>query len=217
MATAGSIATKVLKRLGEEDPSNPVFWSRVEILEDLSEIYLEFLLTVANQVRTDLTVTLAAASAFANVPNGIIAILDLWVSDKPLEKYTLEALDLEERKWETQTGSPDKWAPIGLNLIASAKRPSADTSASVTALKYPGDLAEETAIDLPDEMLTALEEGTFHVARFKEGSPEFANSMPSYEFFLKSSMEFAERAAAYGQEHPNQSTGSAYTTVRTVK
>ncbi len=213
MATAGSIATKILKRLGE-NPDTPVFWSRAEILEDLTEIYIEFLLIVVNQVRTDLTVTLAAASAYADVPNGIIAILDLKVSEKSLDKYTLEALDREGRKWETRAGSPSKWAPVGLNLIASAKRPTSDTSAAITALKYPGDLGEGTNIDLPDEMLTALEEGAFHVARFKEGDPEFANSMPSYELFLKNSAEFAQRVSAYGQERPNQSTGSAYTTVR---
>lgn len=212
--TAGQVVTAVLQRL-EEQTSSPVFVARSEILQLINDAFLEFQL-IACQQTSERTYTLIGSKLQA-VPIGAIAVLHVAYASKKIEKTSIENLDRGNPRWDALTGILQQWAPMGLDSWIADRHPSAAANVTLTTLNQPTVWTEDDTIDLEQEYIDGLVEYGFHMARFKEGGPEFQQSMDNYDRFLNISglhmkQTFAEQFVAISRD-PNADTGLNYSTL----
>jgi hypothetical protein len=206
----------ILERL-EEPLLTPVFWTRAEILGYANEGLFE-LNNIAGKLHTEDSVVVSTDN-FYNTPDETVTVMHASIGGKSLVRTSLEDLDRRDSKWESSTGKPKRWVPIGVNLFAIHPRPASGTeSVEFTVLKVPVLITDDaTAIDLDDEFVDVIEDYGFHIARFKEGGPEFANSMSSLEDFAKRVGALATKVLTQQPQvfatEPNVDTGRSDTTI----
>ena len=217
MAIEGQeIIDTILERL-EESLISPVFWSRSEILGYANEGLFE-LNNIAGKLHTTDSVVVSTDN-FYNAPDATVTVMHASINGKSLVRTSLEDLDRRDSKWESATGKPKRWAPIGVNLFAIHPRPASGTeSVEFAVLKVPTLIVDDaTAVDLDDEFVDVIEDYGFHIARFKEGGPEFANSMSALEDFAKRVGDLATKVLTQQPQihaaEPNVDTGRSDTTI----
>jgi len=213
--TASEVIDQTLELL-DEDPLNPVFWTREELLVHLNDAIREFNL-IALKFQERVTSSLPQSVAFQVTPLGAIAVLEISRGDVFLRKRVLEGMDREQPRWQLQTGArPKQWGPVGINLFFLSPNPTTNQSLELTLLQQPMILSEDTVIDLDDEYVDALGDYVFHMARFKEGGAEFQQSLKQYESFRSVSDSALRRRVAENHillvEEPGADTGPGYTT-----
>ncbi len=214
MATAGSVIDDVLDRL-QESRTDPIFWSREELLVFVNDGFLEFTL-MAGQLTTEATYAVIGAKVQA-VPITAIALIHVSYSSEMVEKSTIERFDRQNPNWEAQYGILQKWSPCGLDKWIVDRHPTSALSVSLTTLDIPPDLEEASAIDLAPEYVEALIDYVFHMARFKEGGAEFQQAMPAYDDFqnksgLRGQKTWSEQYVFWAR-NPAADTGPAYSTL----
>ncbi len=237
MAISGTeVIDSVLERL--EETVSPIFWTRPEMLLYLNEGMKE-LNNLAAKIHLESGVVTDSDDNFYAPPANTIAVMAASVGDKSLERTTLEDLDREDRNWEGKVGTILKrWAPIGCNLFAIFPRPGVPTPASAFStgfssgfgaggfltitvdfqvLKIPDTIEDNSdPIDLDDEFIEALQDYTFHIARFKEGGPEFQIALTAFRNALARMGDVARKV--YSQQpaiwtpEPALDTGPSYST-----
>lgn len=217
MAISGQeLIDTVLERL-EESLVAPVFWTRAEILGYINEGLMELNL-ISGRLHTTGSVVVSSSNFYSS-PDSTISVMHAAVGGKSLTRTSLEDLDRRNSQWESQTGTPKRWAPIGVNLLAVHPRPASGTSSvDFSVLRVPTAMIDDsTAIDLDDEFIDALEDYGFHISRFKEGGQEFANAMSALEDFAKRVGDLATKVYTQQRQlhavEPNLDTGRSYTTI----
>lgn len=213
---AGEIVSQVLRRLDEE-PEDPVFWTRSEILVLLNEGYAELNL-IAHKLTSTRTINQMSAH-FIRIPETAIAASSLAVGTRAIQKGSLEASDLNNAGWCGDIGVPRRWGAVGCERIFLDRYPTSTdgTDLVLTTLDIPLELDESTIIDLEAEYMLALENYAFSCARFKEGGAEFQQGLASYDDFLKTCGLATDRTVSAQFEEwariPSPSTGLSYSTV----
>ena len=214
MATAGSVIDDALDRL-QESRTDPVFWSRAELLVFVNDGFLEFTL-MAGQLTTEATYPLIGAKLQA-VPITAIALLHVSYASEMVEKSTVERFDRENPNWESQYGILRKWSPCGLDKWIIDRHPTSALNVSLTTLDIPPDLGEATEIDLAPEYVEALIDYVFHMARFKEGGAEFQQAVPAYDDFQNKAGKRAQKTWSeqyvFWARLPVADTGPDYSTM----
>jgi hypothetical protein len=213
-ATAGNIVTWALRKL-EEDPDNPIFWTRAELLQLVNDGFLEFTL-LAGQLTSERTYTLIGAK-LQSVPVGAIAIIHIAYANEKVEKTTVEHFDRANINWNAQSGILQKWAPCGLDRWFCDRHPTSSLNVKLTTLDEPTALGENDEIDLAPEYIEALTNYVFHFARFKEAGAELEQSMENYDAFLdkaglREQKQFSEQWLIWSRD-PDADTGSDYSTL----
>lgn len=215
MATAADVIDAVLYRLDQSlTVSADQFWVRAELLILVNDGFLEFTL-MAGQLVSENNVTLATAN-IQSVPSTAIAVIHVSYASEVVEKSSLELFDRGDPGWESKYGILRKWAPMGLNHWIADRYPIASTTVALTTLDKPVALLEGTTIDLPEEYVSALIDYVFHMARFKEGGGEFAQSMDAYDAFqstagMQERQTYADQWLLWSRD-PNADTGPDYST-----
>lgn len=191
---ASTVVDTVLTRLSE-DPDDPRYWSREEILDLVWEGLLETTL-ISGHLQTSVNLTLTGNSVQAAPAH--VAILHMRIVNNSMQKYSVDDLDSAKPNWDgdPQTTNPTIWAPIGVTKVLTHPRTTATSKVAVcTVLQLPATLAESDTIPLEDEYVEALANYAFSVARLKEGSGEFRDSMVDYDRFLERVGQLTERVA----------------------
>jgi len=214
MATGADVIDQVLDRL-EESRSNPIFWSRSELLGYLNDGLIELTL-IAGHLVSENTYRIIGAKLQA-VPATAIALIHVSYASEMVEKSSIEYFDRENPNWDRQYGILHKWAPCGLDAWFVDRHPIAATSVSLTTLDQPTVLAETDTVDLEDEYINGLQDYVFHMARFKEGGAEFQQAMEDYDGFteragLRGQRTFSEQWTVWSRD-PNADTGESYSTL----
>lgn len=216
--TGGQIVDRVMIRL-EESTASPVFYSRAEAFGHLNDAANELNL-LSGKFKSERDYEVVTGN-FQDVPTDapiIVALLHMSYNSKPLEKRTLEGLDRENIYWRKTAAEFSCWAPVGLNKFAlRPRRLDLDEAVRLTTLDMHATIGEATVIDLEAENIEALEKYVFHAMRFKEGGPEFANSLPFYDAFLSDTASFdlqnmVKQFTAWSKEpsaHPGQNYGGS--------
>jgi len=219
MAISGAeVIDTVLERL--EETIAPIFWTRPEMLLYVNEGMKE-LNNLAAKLHLESGVVTDSTDNFYAPPTDTIAVMAASVGDKSLERVTLEDLDREDRFWEGKTGTILKrWAPIGCNLFAIFPRPTlagGSITVDFVVMKLPASIADNgDPIDMDDEFIESIQDYTFHIARFKEGGPEFSNAMTAFTNALARMGDVARKV--YSQQpviwtsEPALDTGPSYST-----
>lgn len=237
MAISGTdVIDTVLERL--EETVSPIFWTREEMLLYLNEAMKE-MNNLAGKQHSESGIVTDSDDNFYAPPTDTIAVMAASVGDRSLERVTLEDMDREDHFWEGKTGTILKrWAPIGCNLFAIFPRPGVPTTSSAfttgftggfgaggfltitvdfVVLKIPATIEDNAdPIDLDDEFIESLQDYTFHIARFKEGGPEFVNAGAAFKNALSRMGDTARKV--YSQQpviwiaEPALDTGPSYST-----
>ncbi len=214
MTTAADVLNTVLDRL-DQSRTDPIFWSRAELLTYLNDGFLEFTL-IAGQMVSEATFPLVGAKIQA-VPVGSLALIHVAYAEVVIEKSSLENFDRQNPNWEAQSGILRQWAPCGLDKWIVDRHPVLATNVSLTTLNAPAVLTETSTIDLAPEFIEALTDYVFHMARFKEGGAEFGQAMTQYDSFqnkagLRQQKTWSEQFVLWGRD-PNADTGGGYSTL----
>lgn len=179
----------------QQDPTDPVYWTRQETLDIVWEGLVEINL-LSGYYQTSVTQTLTNNS-LQGAPEHI-AIIHVRMGTAALLKYSVDALDSQFPNWEDESAvaAPRRWAALGTNLfIVHPRTTTTGTVATIDVLQLADQLAETDIIPLDDEYIEALEKYVFHVARLKEGGQEFQQSLSSYQQFTTYAAQLSARVA----------------------
>src|SRR5919109_1947201 len=197
MGTGAGIITQALNRL-----DNPTRWTRAELLVFLNDALHELNL-VAGAFQSAATITVTGTANVYAAPSGTVAPLAISSSGRYLLRRTISDLD-DESDWEKPEAARlrvSDWAPLGLTKIVIFPRPLSSTILSVERLtEHTAATDGTTALPLPSEYDSALEDYVVGRALFKEGGPEVAEGAALHKRFLDTVQELAGRRSV--QNYP---------------
>lgn len=136
---------------------------------------------------TSFPLSITSGNAWYLLPKQITSVRRVTFNGTPLSQISTPELDLGFGDWETTTGTPEFWAPEGINLLALYPTTTGTVVVEGTA-DAPWLNTGADFIDIGDDDLNAILEYTHHYLTFKEGGQEFTATMDD----LKS---FSEQAA----------------------
>lgn len=212
--TAGQVIDQVLDR-ADESETNPIFWTRTEILVLVNEGFVELNL-IASKMTSERTYGMIG-NKVQSVPVGAIAVIRVDYANQKIEKSSLENFDRENPAWDALIGILGKWASAGLNLWFCDRTPPSSYSVTLTTLDETATLTESSVIDLEAEYVEALTSYAYHMARFKESGAELQQAMDAYDEFRaiaghRAQKTFSQEFVVWSRD-PNADTGNNYSTV----
>lgn len=187
MATLSDLEPTVQSRVEEATDGVGVFWSvqneiRPAIVEALS---LATVITGEPQIRASVQFDIPASTSFTplSLPADAMAILKVeGPGGLPLHKAWLWDLDRHLPGWEVATGAvPQYWIPFGLTkfgiypcLTAPAKVVLSYVQVPITT---PPPYTGAEPVPFQTEYFSGFKDYAEMVLRFKEGDPEFSQSL----------------------------------------
>lgn len=139
---------------------------------------------------TSFPLSLVAGESFYDVPRQVVSVRRVTFNGAPLTQTSTPELDLSFGSWEGTTGTPEYWAPEGLNLVAVYPVPATSATVVLEGLSdAPWLNTDADFLDIGDDELNALLEYAHHYLTFKEGGQEFKSSSPGLQTFLKQAAE----------------------------
>ena len=187
--TVEELQMRALKRL-DEDGISPRFWTPVEFLAALNEAQRFFTLltlcleTVANYA---LGAGLTFHSMGATYPDWIVPLRVLaHATQARLRPARLTELEARSATWQSATGTPERYAALGFDLLALWPHPSGDaTSLDITYAKAPVALTLPSSVpEIPAEYHASLIDYAIPRLCLKEGAQQLAKTLPRFERFL---------------------------------
>ncbi len=178
-------ATHTLDELLEEATDlvggSTVFWIDAEKQDALNEAISVWQLATGQWVAQE---PITADSGYVRLPSTLISVQRVRLMTAPggtsrtggltLSMISIPELDYGFPGWDSTTGTPTMWAPVGLNEIALYPPPSAPVLIAVEGLTdSPRLMSGGDIIDIGTEELTPLLGYTQHVLSFKEAGSEF--------------------------------------------
>jgi len=192
-STIAEMAPAVGERL--QDPTF-VFWNQTyEVNAALAEAISELLLIVGRPTAIfNQPVTIQPNVVWQQMPSGLLAVTDIYLSGKRLAKTTLRSLDNLCASWSSswesdRAAQPARWAPVGLSMFVVHPAPLAPVQASVTGIAYPltdswPPNGTETS-PFHKEVDQALEMFAASYCRVKEVGQDFQEGLALYTQFLE--------------------------------
>lgn len=178
-----SIAS-IVQRLGQrtDGADTNLFWGSEEKLDAINEA-LRFWQALTGQWQEIIT-TPAIVGPFQSVPKQYSSIYRVSFNGRMLPLTSLYELDTGFSGWQNTSGTPQMWAPAGVNEIALYPYP---LSGSLTYVGYQDIRRYELTdyINIGNEELTYVLGYAKHYLAFKEGSAELDNTLPSVEQMVK--------------------------------
>lgn len=208
--TAGELRGRVESRLDEDTSGGGRFYTAEEILGALNEAQRLYALLTLCLERTE-SMELSAGVTWYSM----LAVFPRWIAPlrvrvagpgggkvNPATLHNLDALDAE---WQKATGTPQRYAHIGFDLMAIWPHPSGSgVSLDVTFAACPVEmLSDGYTPEIPEEDHPALIEYAIPRLRAKEGGQEFAKSLPHLDRFMEAARKRGEyvRARAKAQRY----------------
>jgi hypothetical protein len=133
---------------------------------------------------TSFPLSLTIGTGIYDLPKQITSVRRVTFSGTPLNQISTPELDLGFGDWESATGTPEFWAPEGINLIAIYPTDNVTVVVEGTA-DAPWLNTDADFIDIGDDDLNAILEYAHHYLTFKEGGQEFKASMADLTSFTE--------------------------------
>jgi hypothetical protein len=200
MPILSDIATRVFNRL-EENPASPEFWTTQEIYDIIIEGMNEAALLTGEPQQRNSPSALTLNQTFQTMPAGSLALLRVEdQNSKPVPKTSVWDLDTDASL--SALGVVRYWFPFGLTAWGVYPKMTSPSPLNVTLsfLAWPVTASRPYAgsenVPYQQEFINAFEQYGAHVARLKEGGPDFDASTQLYQDFLSLMQElssFAER------------------------
>lgn len=203
--TGAQLITAITFRLGDDaNLPSETYYDRGEVLVALNHVYrMMCFLTLC--LETTVTYTLPANTAFVKMlPNYSDWILPLRIrltgaaKIKPNRLSEIAALD---SAWSTTTGTPERYALLGFDLLCVYKVPAANTNLDIVYAHTPAALQDDgNSPLLQTEYHQALIDGAIPLLRAKEGGQEWQKTLPLWDRYWNATMKLANYVRARNKE-----------------
>lgn len=131
-------------------------------------------------------------------------ILRCWIDDVEVQVTTAWDTDGINPNWRNTTGDPSEmilhsFSTISLSPIPGVTSAHPDGKSSITfdvSANAPIPMSESEYLDIGSDIIQTLLDYSHHLACFKLGGQEFADSIPSYQRFLLQAMSYNAKLKA---------------------
>lgn len=200
--TLASLKTRLTARVG----GNAVFWPPAEQAAAINEA-IRVWGALTGQWSTTFQLVAPAGTTFYDVPRQIVSLLRVKFGTSVLDHTSLFELDNGVVNWQNATGTPLRWAPIGLNKFALYPAPSVPGTLTLEGISLaPAMFADGDFLDLGDEEIERLLDYAHFYLTFKEGTLETQGGTALFDPFLESAVLRNKRllASAYFRRYVGQ-------------
>src|ERR1035437_434531 len=192
-STIAQLAPAVGQRLQDD---TFVFWlEQFEVYAALAEGISEAMLILGRpQVQFNLPVILQPNVCWQPMPANCLALVDVRLAGRRLNKTTLRSMDVLCASWSSnwesdRAAQPARWFPVGLSMFGVHPAPLQPIQVDVTAITYPIQTAwppsgaEQSPFEVNFDQ--ALQMAATAYCRQKEGGQDAEEGMPMYQAFLE--------------------------------
>lgn len=171
--TLSEFRSDLFDRLG-----NSVFWSSAELDYYIREAMRTFNLLTGRWCKR-VVIPTVANSPWVSLPTSMTSITRMERQGTAMKTTTVRDLDNGKPGWEKVTGTPSWWAPIALNMAGLYPVPSAADNSIVAdgICATPTMSSDDDVVDVDPPLYEALLNYARHLALFKLGGREFAESV----------------------------------------
>jgi hypothetical protein len=176
--------------------NNSTYWTNVEKRDAINEAICLWQVMTGQWVERD---TLVVDSAFIRLPSTITSVQRVAVLGRGMNPETspgtnlvmssIPELDYAFPGWEDVSGTPQMWAPVGINEIALYPVPTDSLLVIEGLIDAPRLFSDGDFIDLGEENLTELLHYTHHYLCFKEAGAEFNASVGDLQALIEAAGE----------------------------
>ena len=199
--TVAELQARAMKRL-EEDAVSPRFWTPVECLAALNEaqgFFVLLTLCLEREGNYSLGAGLTFHSLGATYRDWIVPLRVVVHSTQArVRPARLSELDARSSTWQSATGTPERYAALGFDLVALWPHPSADGQSldlvyarAPATLSLPGDVPE-----IPAEYHSSLIDYVIPRLSLKEGAQQLAKTLPRFQRFLGDAQKLGNHVRA---------------------
>jgi hypothetical protein len=150
---------------------NSTFWVDAEKRDAVNEAVMVWQAMTGQAVGTISLV--ADGSNFYSTPRQFVSIQRVTFEGVGLSPTSLDELDYGKPGWEGTSGTPDSWAPVGLNLFLVYPAPTSGTILVEGILDGPRMISDSDTLRYAEDTVLPLEHYGHHYLCFKEGGQEF--------------------------------------------
>jgi hypothetical protein len=198
--THAALKSRVLAQLD----NNTAFYPELKVTRAIND-GLQQLNLFTGIVQGPVTFTTKVGRHYYYLPDGVITPLAVDLDGKQLRRTSLHNLAARRGRWLRETsanhGTTDVWAPVGSRTIAihPADSKGGRTLRVVGVLEPTLLVADADVIDIPDEMVDAVEDLAVLGLQLKEGGSIFYQASGKYVEFQK---QISEWERWKGIKHP---------------
>lgn len=179
--------TQLIDQFYEQVGGNRAFWrdpdEATRILQESFRVFNA--LTGFWRDRVDMGLTVAG-QVYYQTPAGLSYIMRAEVNAVVLASSSLYDLDYGRPTWESETGVPQMFAPVGFNLFALWPASLTGGESLIVEGVTPAPVLSSVGfVNLGEDELEAILGYAQHIAQFKEGGQEFEGSQLGLQDFLK--------------------------------
>lgn len=181
--TAGDLKTSLNFRLG----FNTSYWTAAERLRSQNEALCAWQ-AMTGDFTIASTISVVNSQVYYAVPTLVASVSRVTFLGVPLQKTSIEELDLGIPDWQNaSTSTPTMWAPVGISLIAIY--PPTTTVVGTTLdivgiAEAPVLVNDVDTVNLPSADTELLLSYGHHFLEFKEGGAEFSSTQEGFKEFV---------------------------------
>lgn len=182
--TQYSTEAQLNEDLKEMAGDTDVYWVYAERTQALNET-MRLWQAMTGAWPTSFTLGVNSGEFAYVVPKQIASVQRVLYNGSPLTLISLQELDLGYPGWETTSGTPQYWTPLGVELIAVYPVPTTGTL-TLQGLQEDVAFANASAVaKLGQEEETRILGYALHYLSFKEGVPELESSKGGFKDFIE--------------------------------
>lgn len=171
----------VLDRVGQGAP----YWGALERDAALAEALAVWQALTGQWVISHQLPLAAGADQYVDVPKQVAVVRRVLWNGTPLAEASQFDFDYGFPGWYGSAGVPALWAPVGINMIALNRTPSASGVLTFEGFREAGSATSPLVADLGAEYLDRLVGYARHYLTFKEGPTENESSSGDLVSFLE--------------------------------
>ena len=184
--TGATLIDRTLKRL-DQDPAQPVYFTRAEVLDALNEgqrIFAFLTLCLEGMATFPLTAGVAFYSMLATYADWLLPLRVVRASDgEKVMPASLVELDALDDAWTSATSPASHYGCLGFDLFFVR---GTQGSVTITYARMPAAIADSavSSAEIPDAYQPALIDYAISRVRLKQGGQEFSKTLPNLKRFL---------------------------------
>ena len=186
----------IKERLTEKVGNNSVFWTEDEKKDAINEALCIWQLVTGDFIKP-FSIPVVSGTVFYDTPKQICSTNRILWNGTPLTDISVWELDLSFLDWQTSAGTPQYWAPVGIDKFALYPQP---TTGSIRLEGYAESvrlMADGDFLQLGDEELTRLLDYAHHYLTLKEDVSELQATQGGLQrFFVAAALRNARLASS---------------------
>lgn len=164
-----------------------VFWTDAEFASAMNET-LRVWQALVGEWNLPYQLPITSLTTYVDVPKQIVSIQRVSFNGAGIGLISIPELDYGFPGWESVTGTPEFWAPVGVNIMALYPSPSSGQLLIEGIQETPQLDSDGSFLNIGEEELTKFLDYAQHYLAFKEGSPELDSTMDHYKRLIEAAL-----------------------------